>query len=50
MALELPPIMKLELAKLEQDALLELWDIDLTRLTSVRGTQGIMYRLHNGGQ
>lgn len=48
MALELPPIMKLELAKLEQDALLELWDIDLTRLTSVRGTQGIMYRLHNG--
>ncbi len=48
MALELPVGMKLELAKLEQDALLELWDIDLTRLTSVRGTQGIMYRLHNG--
>lgn len=48
MALELPVGMKLELAKLEQDALLELWDIDLTRLTSVRGTQGIVYRLHNG--
>lgn len=48
MALELTANMKLELAKLEQDALLELWDIDLTGLTSVRGTQGIMYRLHNG--
>lgn len=48
MALELTAGMKLELAKLEQDALIELWDIDLTRLTSVRGKQGIMYRLHNG--
>lgn len=46
--LELPVQMKLELAKLEQDALLELWDIDLTGLTSRRGTTGIVYRLHNG--
>lgn len=48
MALDLTTGMKLELAKLEQDALLELWDIDLTKLTSVLGTQGIVYRLHNG--
>lgn len=48
MALDLTAGMKLELAKLEQDALIELWDIDLTRLTSMRGKQGIMYRLHNG--
>lgn len=48
MALDLTAGMKLELAKLEQDALIELWDIDLTRLTSIRGKQGIMYRLHNG--
>lgn len=48
MALELTAGMKLELAKLEQDALIELWDIDLTHLTSARGKKGIMYRLHNG--
>ena len=48
MALELTPFMKLELAKLEQDALLELWEIDLTQLTSDRGTRGIKYFLHNG--
>lgn len=48
MALDLTAGMKLELAKLEQDALIELWDIDLTHLASIRGKQGIMYRLHNG--
>lgn len=48
MALDVSNELKLELAKLEQNALLDLWEIDLTRLTSIRGTQGIIYRLHNG--
>lgn len=48
MGLEITAGMKLELAKLEQDALLELWDIDLTNLLSVRGVNGKVYRLHNG--
>lgn len=48
MPLEISSNLKLELAKLEQNALLELWDIDLTGITSIRGTQGIVYRLHNG--
>lgn len=40
--------LKLELSSLEQDCLLQLFDIDLTKLESKSGTKGSIYRLHSG--
>lgn len=48
MSLDLEADFKLQLASLEQDALLDLYELDLTKLTSRAGTTGKIYRLHNG--
>ena len=46
----LPSKMAQELPKLEQGALIELWDIDLRHITPTNGanTAGELYRFHNG--
>lgn len=48
MPIDIDSSFRLELAKLEQDALLDLYEIDLTAFTSRSGNRGLMYRLHNG--
>lgn len=47
---ELPELMIKELPKLEQDVLLELWEIDLTNISSNKYSyvKGDIYRFHNG--
>lgn len=42
------PKFQLELAKLEQTALLDLYEFDLTRLTASNGDRGELYRFYAG--
>ena len=46
----LPAEMRSDLFKLEQGALLELWEIDLRHISSnaVPDVKGEIYRFHNG--
>lgn len=44
----LPTKLKLELAKLEQSALLELFEVDMRNLTSTNGAKGEIYRFYAG--
>ena len=48
MPLNIPDKLKLDLASLEQDTMLELYEIDLTNLTNRNGQRGQIIRLHNG--
>lgn len=48
MPLNIPDKLKLDLLSLEQDTLLELYDIDLTNIVSETGKRGEVIRLHNG--
>ena len=45
---DLPSKMVQELPKLEQGALIELWEIDLRHITNRNGDSGELYRFHNG--
>ncbi|WP_424411251.1 phage minor tail protein L [Pasteurella sp. PK-2025] len=47
---DLPELTSKELPKLEQDALIELWEIDLTHIYSIKNpeSKGEIYRFHNG--
>lgn len=48
MPLTIPDKLRLDLASLEQDTLLELYEIDLSNLTTRNGVRGQVIRLHNG--
>ena len=45
---DLPSKMVQELPKLEQSALIELWEIDLRHIANSNGDGGELYRFHNG--
>ena len=45
---DLPSKMVQELPKLEQGALIELWEIDLRHIINSNGDSGELYRFHNG--
>lgn len=48
MPLEINNALRTQLAKLEQDALLDLYTIDLSNLTDKNNVKGSVYYLHNG--